>query len=198
MPKPRTVEDEAVLGAAAELIAREGPAGVTFARVGTAVGLSPATLVQRFGSKRDFLLALSEYGSAAWPDTFAAARAARKSPLAALLDALARLTEPVSTPAALANSVAFLQLDLSDPDFHRIALAGMRRMREQIEQLLAEAVSAGELKRCDTARLARAVQNAYNGGLITWGFYRQGKVDRWVRDEVELLLKPFRPTARGR
>jgi AcrR family transcriptional regulator len=50
MPRPRTIGDEAVLRAAAGLMGRVGPGKLTLARVAEEVGLSPATLVQRFGS----------------------------------------------------------------------------------------------------------------------------------------------------
>jgi len=40
-----------------------GPAKLTLARVAKAAGLSPATLVQRFGSKRALLLALAKSGT---------------------------------------------------------------------------------------------------------------------------------------
>ena len=49
------MEDAAILRAAAEVIGRTGPARFTLAAVASEVGLVPATLVQRFGSKRGLL-----------------------------------------------------------------------------------------------------------------------------------------------
>ena len=59
-PRPRTVSDEAILAATARMIGRVGPVRLTLADVGGEVGLSPATLLQRFGSKRGLLIALVE------------------------------------------------------------------------------------------------------------------------------------------
>jgi len=192
LPRQRTVDDEAVLAAAARVIARDGPARLTLARVAAEVGLSAATLVQRFGSKRDLLLAVARHGGQALPDAFDAARADHRSPLEALRAALGRLTSSVATPEAMANSVAFLQIDLSDPDFHAEALDAMRRTRERIRELLGEAVAAGELRPCDTGRLAGAVQNAYNGALISWAIYREGAIDAWLHAELDTLLAGYR------
>ena len=61
-PRPRTVSDQAILAATARVIGDLGPAKLTLARVASEVGLAPATLVQRFGSKRGLLLALAESG----------------------------------------------------------------------------------------------------------------------------------------
>ena len=57
--RPRGMEDAAILRAAAEVIGRTGPARFTLAAVASEIGLVPATLVQRFGSKRGLLLALA-------------------------------------------------------------------------------------------------------------------------------------------
>lgn len=49
-PRPRRHTDEEILEAAAEAVSWK-PADWTLADIGDRVGLSPATLVQRFGSK---------------------------------------------------------------------------------------------------------------------------------------------------
>ena len=63
MPRPKTVDDTAVLDAAMRVVDRAGPGGLTLGAVAGEVGLSPATLVQRFTSKRGLLLALARRGA---------------------------------------------------------------------------------------------------------------------------------------
>jgi AcrR family transcriptional regulator len=189
MARPRTIDDEAVLAAAAQVVNRVGPARLTLQRVADEVGLSAPTLVQRFGSKRGLLLAMGDQAASGWPDVFAAARERTDSPLDALVEALVDLTRHVSTPEAMANSIAFLQIDLSDPEFHERALASMRRMRELMAALLDEAVAAGELPRdTDVAPLADSVMNAYNGALITWAIFREGTLADRLRRELRRVL----------
>ena len=190
MPRPRTIDDAAVLSAAAKLVGRIGPSQLTLARVGDEVGLSAATLVQRFGSKRDLLLAMTEQAAAGWPERFAAARAAADSPLEAVVAALKEMSAGVRTPEAMANSVAFLQIDLSDPDFHARTMAGMQALRESIGALLDEAVSVGELPRgTDTRALANTVLTIYNGALITWAIVREGELTDWLERELAYVLR---------
>src|SRR5690606_26927491 len=58
MARPRTVSDEAILDAAFAVMQRGGgPEALTFASVGKEAGLSPATLVQRFGTRAGLLRA---------------------------------------------------------------------------------------------------------------------------------------------
>jgi AcrR family transcriptional regulator len=59
MPRARSVPDAEILKAAARVIGRNGPLKLTLADVGREVGLAPATLLQRFGSKRGLRLALA-------------------------------------------------------------------------------------------------------------------------------------------
>ena len=86
MTRPRTVSDAEILQAAGRAISRIGPVKLTLADVAREVGLSPATLVQRFGSKRGLLLALAESAAASVDDCFAAVRAAHPQPLEAPVD----------------------------------------------------------------------------------------------------------------
>ena len=89
----------------------------------------------------------------------------------------------------MANSLAFLQIDLGDPDFHRLALAGAVRMRDELRSLLDDAVGAGELAPADTAALAAAVQTTYNGALVTWAIFREPSLEVWLRQQLETLLR---------
>jgi AcrR family transcriptional regulator len=195
MARPRTVDDDTILAAAAEAIGEHGPADLTLAMVSAKVGLSPATLLQRFGSKRGLLLAVAESGSGWAEGTFRSAMARHRSPLRALSAALRAMTSPVASPETMANQLAFLQIDLHDPDFHRLALAHSRTVRDSIRALLDDAVAAGELRRTDTRRLAEAVEVVYNGALITWAIHRSGPVDRWLARQLDTVLAPHRAAA---
>lgn len=194
-PRPRTISDEDILIAAHRTIARLGPARVTLADVASEARLAPATLVQRFGSKRGLLLALVEMGVNGVDACFADVRAAHRSPLAALVAAATEMTRHVKSPQELANGLAFLQLDVSDPDFHRLAVKNSRRLHAGYKALLDEAVAVGELGPCDTARLARTVGAVSGGSLISWAILREGPAEHWVREDLMMLLAPYRRRA---
>ncbi len=200
--RPRSLSNDDILAAAARVLVRVGPARLTLADVAGEVGLVPATLIQRFGSKRGLLLAYAEYAVGTVAPRFAAARAEQASPLAALFDALGRVTASMATPEALANSLSMLQLDLTDPDFNRHARRYLDVAQAEIRALLDEAVAAGELLPCDTDRLARAVHTTYNGSLVFWAIHQEGPLGDWLRRDLDLVLAPLRaarsePTGRG-
>lgn len=188
MGRPRTSSDEQILAGTARAIGRVGLARLTLAEVGREVGLAPATVVQRFGSKRSLLLALVRHSVATAGDLFPdpATRASR--PLEGLVDALTAMTSGL-TVEALSNHIAFLQLDLSDPQFRKLAREHTRAVRNQIRACLDAAVTLGRLPPAgDIERLARSVQVAYNGAVLTWALDPEGAVQDRVRDEISSLL----------
>ena len=193
-PRPRTIDDGAILQAAAMVISRLGPSTFTLADVAKAVRLSPATLLQRFGSKRGLMVALAQAGVDGVDACFDAVRAAHPRPLEALMAAATEMTRHVDTPEEMANHLAFLQIDLSDPEFYRLMLENSTRILAGYKVLLDEAIAAGELASCDTRRLARAVGSMAGGSLISWAVLRDGTAEAFVRKDLETLLALYRAT----
>jgi AcrR family transcriptional regulator len=194
-PRPRTVADGAILEATARAISRVGPGKVTLADIALEVGLSPATLVQRFGSKRGLLLALAESAAGSVEACFEAVRAAHGSPLEALLSAATEMARMTATPEEMANHLAFLQMDLQDVEFRRHMRDSSAQLVAGYRALLDEAVAEGELKPCDTAKLARAVGAMSGGSLIGWTVEARGTAEAWVREDLATLLEPYRTSA---
>ncbi len=193
-PRPRLASDAEIIEAAKRVISREGPNGFTLAEVGQEAGLAPATLVQRFGSKRGLMLAVAGRGMGvdAPESRFAAARRETSSSLEALARGLEDLATMAPTPEELSNHLAFLQIDLTDPDFHELALTTALANRQGIVELLDEAIAAGELRECDTDRLSVAVDAIAGGALINWAIHREGTAREAIGDALETLLGPYR------
>ena len=193
-PRPRIVSDEDLINATMRVMSRLGPVKLTLAEVAKEAGVTAATLVQRFGSKRAMMLKISSDAAGSADACFAMVRAAHpRSPLAAIYAAATAMTEHMGTPEELANSLAFLQIDISDPDFHVHTLEMSKKHVAGYRALLKDAIAAGELKPHDTLRMARAINAIAGGSLIAWAIFREGTAERWVRRDVETLLSPYRP-----
>lgn len=191
MSRPRATSDDELLMATARAVSRVGPARLTLADVAKEAGVVPATLMQRFGSKRGLLLALVKLSGAATAEEMAKLRAAHPSPLAALRAYAECMAGMASSPEELANHLAFLVMDLTDPEFHRYSLEHARVFQAELQALVDAAVAARELKKCDSARLARLMQEMIHGALVTWAILREGTAQEWVRKEWDMLLAPY-------
>jgi AcrR family transcriptional regulator len=187
------VSDEAVYAATQRAMMRRGPGELSLGEIASEAGLTPGALVQRFGSKRELLLAVVAdwaEGQAALLEEF---RGTRASPVERLLyygECMAAMGE---TPGALAHHLSYLQMDLTDPDFQRHMRRSAEVTRGVLREWLEEAVSAGELSaEADPGMLARAFETALGGSLLNWAVYQDGPAAAWVREDLEAVLAPWR------
>jgi AcrR family transcriptional regulator len=193
--RPRGVDDSVILRGAVEVIGRVGPARLTLAAVAGEVGLVPGTLVQRFGSKHGLLVALARQSAQDADALYERLRQGHASPLAALMALVVESMAPMATPESFANHLAFLCMDLTDPQLHEHALAVHRAQGRAIRTLLTEAVAEGELRTgTDTAALAASVQAIMAGAGLTWALDRQGTLPQRLRREIDALLSPYVPS----
>ncbi|MCD0483786.1 TetR/AcrR family transcriptional regulator [Streptacidiphilus sp. ASG 303] len=196
--RPRGVDDAVVLARTAEVMGRTGPAGLTLAAVAREAGLAPATLVQRFGSKRGLLLALAEQSARDAEALAGRVRAGHGSALAALVALAVESTTGIAAPEAYANHLAFLCADLADPVLRAHALAVHEAQGRAVAALLAEAADAGELRPgTDTAALASSVRAVVAGTGLTWALDRHGTLPERLRRELAALLGPHLPSSDG-
>lgn len=197
-PRPRETSDAEILAAAARVMQRISPVDLTLADVAKEAGIVPATIIQRFGTKRELLLANCKAWTADVAGRFAAARDQHGSPLKTLIEMFAESSSFAATPESMANFLAYLQIDLTDQEFHGVLLRQYTATHDETRKLLDDAIAVHELKRCDTAALARLVQQANGGAMLDWAIYRKGSLPAWIRSSLEALLLPYSRSPRRR
>ena len=191
--RPRTVSDEDLINATIRIMSRLGPVKLTLAEVAKEAGVTAATLVQRFGSKRGLMLKIAADAAGSGDACFDMVRAAHPdSPLDALVAAATGMAQMANTAEELANSLAFLQIDITDPEFHVHTLEMSKKTVAGYRTLLKEAIAAGELKPHDATRMARAINAIAGGSLISWAIFREGTAERWLKRDLDTLLGPFK------
>jgi AcrR family transcriptional regulator len=187
------VTDEDVFAAAHRVMSRRGPHELTLADIAREAGVTPGRLVQRFGSKRALLTALSERFAGSAGVVFAGLRAAHPAPLATLRAYAICMANLAPTPEALLRNLAYLQRDLADDVLRRHLVNNARATRREIKSLLKAAVERGELQgNVDVGTLARTVETIIGGSLMSWATYREGKAADWIARDLEALLAPWR------
>jgi AcrR family transcriptional regulator len=192
------VTDEGVFAAAQRAMSRRGPHELTLADIAREAGVTAGRLVQRFGSKRALLVALSQRFAGSAREVFAGLRAAHRAPLATLRAYAACMADLAPTPEALLRNLAYLQGDLADGVLRRHLVANARATRREIETLLEAAIAGGELRRnVDARALARTIETVIGGSLMSWATYREGKAVDWIGRDLEAVLAPWLKRARA-
>lgn len=177
MPRPKTLPDEDVLRAAYRLMHERGPDAVTFATVGSACGLSPSTLVQRFGSKDRLIQSTLLY---AWDgldeQTARLAVATPRTPTGAI-GLLVALSGNYVGIEAYANGLLVLREDIRDPVLRARGIAWRAALSRALEECF-----RGLPQVPKGIGLLMAAQ--WQGSLLWWSFDPRGKVEKFVEDSL--------------
>src|ERR1700674_2141757 len=165
-PRPRKVSDSQLFAATHSVMSRVGPRELTLAVIAKEAGVTAAVLVQRFGSKRALLLALSAKYSDGAGGFIRALTKQHASPLAALRAYADCMAGMAASPAALARNLAYLQIDLTDPDFRKHLVKQARAARAGLCRLVEAASAAGELaQNVKPAQMARTIEAVLSGSM---------------------------------
>ena len=183
-----------------EGVSRVGPARLTLANVASVAGVSTGALVQRFGTKRGLLRAFTRWSVAETLRTMRAAYNAATDPVEGLVRALVGSIGPDPEPEEFANHLAFLHLELADPEFRAILADYDAAVQNELATYLAEAVDKGQLAVNDVEDLASTLNALRHGTQVAWAIARDGSLADAARRHIETLLAPYRrarSSARG-
>ena len=181
-----------MFAAMGRVMRRVGPAELTLGAIAAEAGVTAGALVQRFGSKRELILAhwrQAAVGTARTPPD-PAARAA--SPLQALRATAALYARLAASPRAALRNLAYMQSDWADAALRRHWLRHTRAARARNEQLVTEALAQGELRAgTDAQALARMIEVTLGGSFLAWTLHREGSAATRLREDLDAALRPY-------
>ena len=191
-PRRRKAEDADVFAAMGRVMRRVGPADVTLAAIAAEAGVTASALVQRFGSKRELVLAHWRQTPAGGDDQKPQRRAPTQSALSALRATAAGFAKLAASPRAALRNLAYMHSDWSDPALRRHVLRHFLAARARVQQLLDDAVSEGELRTdTDIQTLTRMIEVTLFGSFLTWTMHREGSAATRVREDLDATLRPY-------
>lgn len=186
--RPRVMSDDALYMAGLQVLTAHGSDGITLARVAKILGVTPAAVRQRFGSKRGLLVEMSKRQVERTERRFSAARAAFSSPLEALQAAFVGELDGIGGPVQLANAFSAYTDNVGDPEMRAAFATELAAMERHIGELLAEAVACGELDRPVTPRLVATVLAAVQGTMLIWAIAPRGDIKERIHEALEMAL----------
>jgi AcrR family transcriptional regulator len=192
MSRRRKAEDADIFAALVRVMLRRGPAELTLREIAREAGVTAGALVQRFGSKRAMLLAHARRAAATGDTGLTVPEPRTSSPLGTLRTAAGMYASLADSPRAAVRNLAYLLNDLGDPALRRHLLRMSRTARLWYEQLLTDAIAAGELDGVTDVRpLARLIEATLRGSFLSWALYREGAAADWLREDLDGVLRPY-------
>jgi AcrR family transcriptional regulator len=191
-PRPQKATDAEIFAATQRVMMRTGPRDLSLAQIAEEAGVTAGALVQRFGSKRELLLAVMEEWAAGTAQMMQMMRG-RRGALSAIYHYAECMAAMGDSPAALANHLSYLQMDLTDDDYRACMSRSGADTRAALQAWVAEAVSDGDLAHDTEPRLlAEQIEVTITGALLTWAVYQDGSASSFVKRHLDRLLSRYR------
>jgi len=184
MARPRSIDDARLLSAAGQVVAEVGPAAFTLERAAQRAGVSAATYIKRFGSKKGLFLAINrDWVASIAPglDGAVMGRTGADRLRAAALWGVADM----DVPEQAGNLLASLALDLADADLQALLDQGWALMHARLAELACEVALPHAPPPAQAARMLFAV---VEGTRLAWAVRPEGSLEERVRRHVDALL----------
>jgi AcrR family transcriptional regulator len=171
MARTKQRSDEALLDAAMPALFAKGPGEFTLGDVARAVGLSPATLVQRFGSKQGLVLAALEFTNRR---NFAALdRLPPDKGAAAVIRIFVDRTPGPEHEHLLNDQLLWLRESMADGRINALTRDYFEKFRQAIADRMPQlSIPAGHA--------VLLLEAQWHGSLIQWGIGREGHLREFV------------------
>jgi AcrR family transcriptional regulator len=180
MGRNKTISDSTVLDRLLAALERETPDGLSFSKASQAVGLSGATLVQRFGTREGMIEAVLLH---AWDRLDAiTAQADMEAPISpdGAIQVLKQLNLGDAEEYALIDGLLLLREDLRNPKLRARGCAWGEYLARALGRRLTTDAALAE-------RMGWQMATVWQGALIWWAFKRDCDPDA----EVEVVLRDW-------
>lgn len=182
MPKIKTIDDSKILEKALLVICEKGADCFTLADIGKAVGLAPATLLQRFGSKRELLIRAAKQTNIKQKQDLKNLKKKGLNWKEELIELMIGIPEGMGTRQEIANSLSILKLDMIDPELHQIARELFECFRAHMEDLIYQGQECGDLiHEYDANSLVWELDALRHGLIIQWTLSGKGTLQKWMQ-----------------
>jgi AcrR family transcriptional regulator len=196
MARPRGIADEELLAAAQSLLYEVGPAAFTLEKAAARAGVSAATLIKRFGSKRQLLLALNRRWVASIGPGLAAATEGQPTALGRLRAAALWGFADLDSPANATTQLGALALDFQDERMRDLLVAGWQTIDAHLGRLAQDAIDAGELSgRLPAGQVARILRAIAEGTSVGWSVAPEGSLLARLKADVDAVLASWGATS---
>ena len=184
MARHKTISDEQVLDRLFDLIVETGPDGLTFAKSAAACGLSPASLVQRYGSRERLVEAILLRAWDRLDAETASADAEEAMTPDGAVNFLMRLMPAESAERDATDGLLLLREDIRNPKLRARGAAWGHAVAEALGRRLSEDREKGR-------RLGWQMAAVWQGTQTWWAFTRtepaEHAIRRMLTEWLELL-----------
>ncbi|WP_020615066.1 TetR/AcrR family transcriptional regulator [Paenibacillus daejeonensis] len=192
MGRPREMTDEMVYQGVYAALIKTGYGGLTLDKIAAEIGLSPAALSKRFGSKKALLLFYMDYVIAMTNEAFENRPVSGEGYIYTLESIFVESVSHLGDPRTVANSTSLYLESNDDPELLERSRLRVQLIDRHVRTWLERAVEAGELKLANIGQVSDILQASISGSLLIWLKDPGKPLEQWVRDSFAIVLGPYR------
>ncbi|CEG61738.1 TetR/AcrR family transcriptional regulator [Legionella micdadei] len=190
MARIKKISDEAVLTIILDIITRIGAAQFSLEDLSRQTKLSPATLIQRFGSKKEILNKALELANKKLAEKLDSNNALAETSIQQIITTYLDLSLVFVKPEDVANGLDILKLDIIEKKLNQITREYFEIRRKKIKSLLDLAIKNGELpKIISTGNLVWDMEALWQGAILQWALIGNGSLHDWLRKRLLSFLR---------
>ena len=168
MARPREFSDEVIFHGVYLALCKKGYGSLALTDVSKEIEISPAALLKRFGSKKNLMLAYSDYVIDLTKKSFMEVSNEELTSIDGLKGVFKSAVRLASDPIALANHTSFYLESTRDPDLLEKSQYRLRIIDDETQRLLNLAIERKEIKACDVAIVSNVLQASISGAMLLW------------------------------
>lgn len=175
MPRKKTISDDEILDHALPLMTSAGPGGFTLADLGREIGIAPATLLQRFGSKKALIERVFERDNQRFVDWLKTLPEGVGAEI--VIDIYVGSTKLFGDTSSLADHLLWLREDIVDPVMNALARKRFKLFRAEIVRRLPPLPIPGD-------RAAQLIDAQFHGAVVQYALQPKGQLSTYVRSAL--------------
>lgn len=183
--RPRGVADGDIVEAALEIVMADGPDALTFSRVGTAVGLAPASLAHRFGNRCELV---REVSRAITAEMLRRCEKVVDEGSLSLPVFLASLTPEGATPKGVLHQFAFLQIELKDAQLREEVRHRSQAILNAIALYLTVDLKNLNLDPLELHRISKLIEQQLIGLQLCWSMEPDGPLRSKIETDISRII----------
>lgn len=189
MPRTKIMADVAVLKLIVEVIIEKGATTFSLQDLSKKTGLSPATLLQRFGSKKNILHRAIELANEDLKQKLNNSASDSKSIIQQIINIYLDLSLSFSKPADIANGLDILKLDILEKKLNDLTRNYYKIRRNKIYTLIKLAQKQQEILINHGAKeIAWNLECLWQGSIMLWALTGSGELKKWLKSRFTSYL----------
>jgi AcrR family transcriptional regulator len=190
MPRKKILDDKTILQCAFEVILKVGASDFNLQDLSKKTGLSPSTLIQRFGSKKNILLEAIKLARQNLKEDLNKITLSHKSPTQQIINIYLEPVNLLKSPESVAKTLDLIKLEIKQKKLKPLVRDFFRIRRKKIKVLIIAGQKEQEIRsNLNSLQIISHLETLWHGSIVLWALIGKNTAHEWLKKELHFFLK---------